>query len=278
MEQHSIFICYRRQDSADVAGRLFDRLVQQFGRECVFKDVDSIPIGVDFRKHLDKSVASCTAFLAVIGRSWLDAKDVRGKRALDDPRDFVRIEIESALRREVSLVPILIHGTLLPEESDLPTSIQPLVFRQGIPVRSDPDFHRDVQRLIDQLEETFKHEQALKQEVVRKHEEEALKQEVVRKQDEEARKQAEARKQEVVRKQEEESRKQAEALKQAEVRKQEEIQKAAALDGWRLACQLHTYQAYEAHVLAFPNGKYHDVAVERYRQLKPFWQKDRFGQ
>ena len=92
-----ILISYRREDSADVTGRIDDRLVQQFGRQAVFVDVDSIPFGLDFRKHLDEQVAKCDVFLAVIGPDWMGPKDSQGKTRLEDPRDFVRIEIESAL-------------------------------------------------------------------------------------------------------------------------------------------------------------------------------------
>src|SRR5262249_51959035 len=89
----TIFISYRRQDSGDVTGRIYDRLVQQFGREAIFKDVDSIPLGVDFRGVLDKAVGKCNLLLAVIGRQWIGSQNESGARRLDDPRDFVRIEI-----------------------------------------------------------------------------------------------------------------------------------------------------------------------------------------
>lgn len=105
-----IFLSYRREDSADVTGRIDDRLVQQFGREAVFVDVDSIPFGVDFRKHLDDQVAKCDVFLAVIGPDWTGTKDGKGKSRLEDPRDFVRIEIESALKREIPIIPVFVRG------------------------------------------------------------------------------------------------------------------------------------------------------------------------
>ena len=89
-----IFISYRRVDTPHVAGRLFDRLEARFGTGNVFMDVDSIPLGVDFRAHLDEAVGRCDVLLAVIGDSWLESRD--GERRLDDASDFVRIEIESA--------------------------------------------------------------------------------------------------------------------------------------------------------------------------------------
>lgn len=185
MDPQSVFVCYRRVDSADVAGRIYDRLVQQFGRDQVFKDVDSIPIGVDFRKTLDEKVGRCSVFLAIIGRRWLEAKETHGDRALDDPTDFVRIEIESALRREIPVVPVLVHEASIPLEADLPDGVQQLVYRQGIPVRSDPDFHRDMDRLIAGLqrvleEEAPKAEEARKEDQARKQRE-ALKTDKARK-------------------------------------------------------------------------------------------------
>ena len=148
-----ILISYRREDSADVTGRIFDRLIQQFGREAIFKDVDSIPLGVDFRTYLDEQVAKCEVFLAVIGRDWMKILGSTGKTRLDDPRDLVRIEIESALKRQIPVIPVLVSGATIPPAMRLPPSIQDLSYRNGIPVRADPDFHRDMDRLIDYLKQ-----------------------------------------------------------------------------------------------------------------------------
>lgn len=145
-----IFISYRRADSADVVGRIYDSLVKEFGRENVFKDVDSIPFGVDFRTFLANSVAQCNIFLAVIGKHWLVTES--GQRRLDDPADWVRIEIESALARNIPVVPITVSGANLPPASELPASLQDLVYRNSLAVRPDPDFHNDMQRLIKSLQ------------------------------------------------------------------------------------------------------------------------------
>ena len=152
--EHSdaIFISYRRTDSADVAGRIYDRLVGKFGRELIFKDVDSIPLGLDFKEYLDKKVGECSVLLAVIGSHWLDASDSEGQKRLEDPTDFVRIEIESALQRNIPVIPLLVHGARMPREESLPSSLRKLTYRNGTPVRSDPDFHRDMDRLIAALE------------------------------------------------------------------------------------------------------------------------------
>jgi hypothetical protein len=147
----SIFISYRRGSSNDVTGRMYDRLVRQFGKERVFKDVDSIPLGVDFRKHLTDSVGKCQLLLAVIGTDWRGGEPGKNPR-LDEPHDFVRIEIESALQRGIPVIPVLVQGAPVPQEEELPPSLQALAFHQTISVRPDPDFHSDVERLIKGIE------------------------------------------------------------------------------------------------------------------------------
>ena len=145
-----IFISYRRDDTSDVTGRIYDRLIQHFGKESVFKDVDSIPLGIDFRKHLGDSVGRCDVLLTIIGRQW-SAGEV-GKRRLDDVRDFVRIELEAALRRGIPVVPVLVQGASQPSGDELPETLQSLVYRNGMPVRPDPDFHQDMDKLIRGIE------------------------------------------------------------------------------------------------------------------------------
>jgi hypothetical protein len=147
-----IFVSYRRSDSADIAGRIYDRLIGRFGKDPVFKDVDSIPLGFDFKEYLDKKVGECDVLLAIIGDRWLDASAATGKKRLEDPTDFVRIEIESALERGIPVIPLLVRGAEMPSEGTLPSSLRKLVYRNGIPIRSDPDFHRDMDRLISALE------------------------------------------------------------------------------------------------------------------------------
>jgi hypothetical protein len=125
--------------------------VVDFGRVAVFKDVDSIPLGLDFKEYLDEKVGECKVLLAIIGDRWLDERDTAGKRRLDDPTDFVRIEIESALTRRIPVIPLLVGGASMPREEELPVSLRKLVYRNGIAIRPDPDFHRDVDRLISAL-------------------------------------------------------------------------------------------------------------------------------
>lgn len=147
-----IFVSYRRSDSADIAGRIYDRLIDRFGKEPIFKDVDSIPLGLDFKEYLDKKVGECDVLLAIIGDRWLDASNPLGKNRLEDPTDFVRIEIESALERGIPVIPLLVRGAEMPHEEMLPPGLRKLIYRNGIPIRSDPDFHRDMDRLISALE------------------------------------------------------------------------------------------------------------------------------
>lgn len=143
-----IFISYRRADSADVTGRIYDRLAEYFGESTIFKDVDSIPPGIDFKEHLEKAVGKCKVFLVVIGDRWLETNDSLQPNRLQDPRDFVRIEIEAALNRNIRIIPLLVRGSSMPEEEKLPPSLGKLVYRNAIPIRPDPDFHRDMDRLI----------------------------------------------------------------------------------------------------------------------------------
>ena len=110
-----IFINYRRDDSIGMAGRLHDRLAQTFGRDKLFMDVDHIPAGVDFVAHLNSQVAACDVVLVVIGPNWLGAKDESGERRLDNPDDFVAIEIAAALARDIRVIPVLVDGARMPK-------------------------------------------------------------------------------------------------------------------------------------------------------------------
>lgn len=157
----SIFISYRRSDSIDVAGRIYDRLVAHFGKATIFKDVDDIPPGVDFRDYLNTTLNQCQVLLAVMGPSWLNAVDAQGRRRLDNPADWVRVEIEEALRRkDVLVVPLLVSQASLPRPEELPESLRSLAYRNSREARPDPDFHRDMTRLIAGLEHYLHHSQA----------------------------------------------------------------------------------------------------------------------
>ncbi len=150
-----IFISYRRSDNPDATGRIYDRLVTEFGKARVFKDVDSIPLGQDFRGHLDEVVARCAAMLVIIGPRWTDARNGAGQRRLEDADDFVRIELEAALARKIPVVPVLVAHATMPVSSELPASLESMVFRQSIEVRPDPDFHNDATRLVSALRQVL---------------------------------------------------------------------------------------------------------------------------
>lgn len=147
-----LFMSYRREDSADVSGRIYDRLVAHFGEEAIFRDVDDIPMGVDYRAHLDDVLAGCDVELVVIGPRWLDSSDDSGQRRLDKPNDLVRLEVEAALGRGIPVVPLLVGGASMPAEHELPTAINRLAYRNATRVRSDPDFHTDMNRVVRGLE------------------------------------------------------------------------------------------------------------------------------
>lgn len=148
----TVFISYRRSDSADIAGRLYDRLVERYGEAGVFKDVDSIPHGANFPKYIAESIAQSDVALIIIGPRWLDASAGWGRRRLDDPADFVRIEIETALRLGVAAIPVLVGGARLPPAKRLPTSLRPLLEQNGMFLRQDPDFTRDLERIIHSVD------------------------------------------------------------------------------------------------------------------------------
>src|SRR5689334_2587317 len=126
-----VFISYRRSDSEYIVGRLYDHLEHAFGRKKVFKDVDSIPAGADFRKAIFDAVRQCDVAVAVIGPGWLSATE-EGKRRLDDPDDFVRLEIEAAIDRKIPLIPALVAGATMPRRERLPLGIADLAFRNAI--------------------------------------------------------------------------------------------------------------------------------------------------
>mgnify|MGYP001800072329 FL=1 len=151
----SIFISYRRSDSIAEAGRIYDKLVDALGSERIFKDVDYIPYGDDFVEQLDQAVAQCDVPIPLIGHSWLTVADSHGNRRLDDPNDFVRIEIASALKRDILVLPVLVGGAAMPEPSDLPEDLRSLARRNAAQVRYDPDFQSDMRRVVAKLEEYF---------------------------------------------------------------------------------------------------------------------------
>ena len=147
-----VFISYRREDSAPQAGRIFDHLATHFGEDRVFMDVDTIQYGDEFARKIRESLDVTAALLAVIGKRWADARDAAGARRLDDPSDFVRNEIATALERGTWVIPVLVGGAAMPREEDLPQALALLSRRNAIDV-SDARFTQDVKNLIAALEQ-----------------------------------------------------------------------------------------------------------------------------
>lgn len=147
----SVFISYRREDCPGHAGRLFDHLRARFGGDSVFMDVTDIEAGVDFTDVLQRAVGSCDVLLAVVGREWLTCTDRNGRRRLDDPNDFIRLEIGIALTRNVRVIPVLVEGAAMPGASDLPSDLEGLARRQAVELR-DARWSADVDNLADVLD------------------------------------------------------------------------------------------------------------------------------
>jgi hypothetical protein len=149
-----VFISYRREDTAYPAGWLYDRLAHQYGGGQVFKDVDSIELGDDFVQVISRAVGSCDVLLAMIGGQWLTIADEHGRRRLDDPGDFVRLEIEAALTRDVRVIPILVENARMPRADELPHSLVALTHRQALEL-SPSRFEYDTGRLLKVLGTTL---------------------------------------------------------------------------------------------------------------------------
>ncbi len=147
----AIFISYRRDDSEGQAGRLLKDLAGHFGHDAVFMDVAGIAAGRDFRRVIDEHVATCGVLLAIIGKNWLTAQNAAGRRRLDDPADFVRLETASALKRDIPVIPVLVQGASMPQAEQLPPDLAELAYRNSVEL-SHARWDSDVQLLIKALE------------------------------------------------------------------------------------------------------------------------------
>jgi hypothetical protein len=166
MAMRAIFISYRRDDSEGQAGRLYDDLSRTFGNSSVFMDVAAIEPGLDFRKVIDHNVASCGVLLALIGPTWLDSKDEAGQRRLDNPMDFVRLETASALKRDIPVVPVLVHGAKMPKPEQLPEDLRELAYRNGLEL-THTRWDSDIEILVKALQRHVKGEDAASPELSR---------------------------------------------------------------------------------------------------------------
>jgi hypothetical protein len=146
----SIFISYRRVDSEGYVGRIYDHLVKKFNKDEIFLDVDEIKPGEDFVARIDQALKEGSALVAVIGPGWRDVRDAKGRRRLDNPRDFVRQEIAMALKRGLLIIPVLVGEAKMPAKDQLPADIAELARHNAVEI-SHGRFEYDMQRLVTAL-------------------------------------------------------------------------------------------------------------------------------
>lgn len=145
----TVFLSYRQSDSRETTTKLREVISNHFGEKIVFRDLETIPAGADFRLSIKDALQDCVAMIAVIGSTWLSAADSFGKRRLDDTEDWVRLELESALAKSIPIVPVLVdHGTV-PQPEELPSSLLGFAFRNAVPL--NVDFDAGIDRLCDDL-------------------------------------------------------------------------------------------------------------------------------
>jgi hypothetical protein len=145
-----IFISYRKGDALSAAGRLFDGLEPEYGKDGLFRDVVKIQGGVDYVEAIETALESCSVVLAVIGRQWLEIGDAQGRRRLDDSSDILRRELEIALERRMHLIPVLVDGAKMPAEEDLPDGLKPLTRLQAHDL-TDRYWKSDLKKLVELL-------------------------------------------------------------------------------------------------------------------------------
>ena len=148
-----IFLSYRRSDTQWAARGIYDRLVNRYGRKNVFRDLDAIPPGARFRDYIEKKISESDVLILLIGKTWASYKDQGGRRRLEQPRDPVRLEIETALRLGLPIIPVRVEGAPMPTEGDLVPSIVDLLEFNAAEV-SDSRWDYDVDRLLWAIDET----------------------------------------------------------------------------------------------------------------------------
>ncbi|MCB1784746.1 MAG: TIR domain-containing protein [Chromatiaceae bacterium] len=153
----TLFVSYRREDSRAVTGRICDRLTAHFGRRGVFRDVDSIPIGMDFRDKIRETIDQADMLVAVIGPRWVDIRDQHGEVRLAQPEDYVRLEIESALAKGIPVIPVLIDDAPMPGTDQLPESLAQFAYLNALFIPREPFFHAGVDKLIEEIEQLAGH-------------------------------------------------------------------------------------------------------------------------
>jgi hypothetical protein len=146
----TVFISYRRQSAPGEARAIFENLTHRLGQNSVFMDVDSISLGRDFRSELQKTLTACDLMLVIIDKDWVADKDDKGQRRLDNPGDYVRMEIETALKRDIVVTPVLVKGAQMPGAEELPAEIRDLVYRNAFEITVNR-WGSDLQEMIRRL-------------------------------------------------------------------------------------------------------------------------------
>jgi hypothetical protein len=148
--KRNVVVSFRREDTPAHAGRLYEDLASELGPERVLSEVGTIEFAEDLDEHVQRRIETADALLVLIGPHWLGAKDLDGTRRLDDPSDFVRLEIEHALRRELRVIPVLVGGASMPTEEELPPALAPLAHRHAVEL-TDSSWGLDAARLVAAL-------------------------------------------------------------------------------------------------------------------------------
>ncbi len=156
----TIFISYRRDDSAAHAGRIYDYLAAHYGDDQIFMDIEDIAPGRDFMEVIEERVAACDVQLVIIGKHWANIRDEHGRQRLENADDGVRMEIAAALKRDIVMVPLLVGGAKMPRALELPPELEPLLRRQAVEI-NDRDFRQDMEHLVGSLESASSAEPAV---------------------------------------------------------------------------------------------------------------------
>jgi len=167
VSQKRVFISYRRSDSAGHAGRLYDYLKNYFGNERIFFDVNTIQAGVNFEQKINSELDNSEVVLVLIGNQWLDAKDKEGSKRLDNPKDYVRLEVETALSKNITVIPILLQGATMPSGNVLPDTLYDLSRRNAIRLNDD-HWNSDFKLLATIMENALNVSRSLKERKIRK--------------------------------------------------------------------------------------------------------------
>ncbi|MBX3063139.1 MAG: SUMF1/EgtB/PvdO family nonheme iron enzyme [Anaerolineae bacterium] len=147
-----IFISYRRGETIDITGRIYDWLIKYFGKAAIFRDLNAIPYGANFRRYISQSLHTCNVMLLIIGKEWVDMKGEDGQRRLDDAGDAVRLEIEEAIANKLTIIPVLVQGAKMPKATQLPPTIREVTNLNAIEVASGADFPQHIIRLVTTLQ------------------------------------------------------------------------------------------------------------------------------